>query len=127
LADPNPGRWQGQPLASLRRRKLWSIIERSPSQARFPGGESFLEVQTRVVTQLEAIRRDHGGRRSAVACVTHGDPIRLAVAFYLGLPLDLFQRLIVEPASITVLHLSDGRAVLARLNDTRATRLAGRG
>ena len=127
LADPNPGRWQGQRLASLRRRRLWSVIERTPSQARFPGGESFLEVQARVVAELEAIAGHHRGRRTAVACFTHGDPIRLAVAYYLGLPIDLFQRIVVEPASITVLHVADGRAALARLNDTRAGEIFRRG
>jgi len=121
LADPNPGRWQGQRLATLRRRRYWSVIERTPSQARFPGGESFLEVQARVVAQLETIAGEHGGRRSAVACFSHGDPIRLAVAYYLGLPIDLFQRIIIEPASITVLHVAGGRAVLVRLNDGRAS------
>ncbi|HSR48919.1 MAG TPA: histidine phosphatase family protein [Anaerolineales bacterium] len=127
LAEMKVGSWQGQPLRRLRRRKLWPVIQFTPSRARFPGGESFVEANARVVGELEALRRAHPSRRSAIACFSHGDIIKLAVAHVLGLPLDLFQRIVIEPASITVVHFSEGHAVVRSLNDTRAAEAAGHG
>jgi probable phosphoglycerate mutase len=92
----------------------------TPSLARFPGGESFAEAQARIVAELEALRGKHAGRRAIVACFSHADMIKLAVTYYLGMPLDMFQRMAVEPASVTALHVGDRRALLLRLNDTRA-------
>lgn len=124
LGEVRYGRWQGRRLKSLSRLKYWSVIQNSPSLARFPGGESFPEAQARIVSELEAIRAKHGRKRSAVVCVSHADMIKLAIAHYLGLPLDLFQRLVIEPASISVLVIGKGGARLAGLNDTRAARTA---
>jgi probable phosphoglycerate mutase len=114
------GRWQGQSLKALRRRRLWPVIQHAPSLARFPDGESFPEAQARVVAELEALRGEHGRPKAAIACVSHSDVIKLAIAHYVGLPLDLFQRLTVEPASISVLWVADSRVRLLRLNDTHA-------
>jgi probable phosphoglycerate mutase len=100
---------------------LWPVIEHTPSLARFPGGESFPEAQARVVAEIEAIRRAHPGPRAAVACVSHADAIKLGISHYLGLHLDHFQRLTVDPASISVLWIGASAARLVRLNDTRAT------
>jgi probable phosphomutase (TIGR03848 family) len=121
LAEVHPGEWQGQSLRVLRQRKLWSVIQHTPSLARFPGGESFPEAQARIVAEIDGLRAAHPAPRSAIACVTHADVIKLAIAHYLGLPLDLFQRLAVEPASISLLWISPSAARLVRLNDTRAT------
>lgn len=120
LAEMRVGSWQGQALRSLRRRKLWPVIQFAPSLARFPQGESFVEAQARIAGELQALRALHPRRGAAIACFSHGDIIKLAVAHVLGLPLDLFQRIVVAPASITVVHLAAGRSVLARLNDARA-------
>ncbi len=120
LAEMRVGSWQGQRLRSLRRRKLWPVIQFAPSLARFPGGESFVEAQARIAAELHALRGLHPRRNAAIACFSHGDIIKLAVAHVLGLPLDLFQRVLVAPASITVVHLASGRALLSRLNDARA-------
>jgi probable phosphomutase (TIGR03848 family) len=122
LGEVRPGRWQGQPLRSLRRRKLWSVVQNAPSLARFPEGESFVETQARVVGELEELRAMH--RKKTIACVSHADVIKLAIAHYLGLPLDMFHRLSVAPASISILSVVDGYARLVRLNDTRATEQA---
>lgn len=127
LAEMRVGSWQGQPLRRLRRRKLWPVIQFSPSLARFPGGESFVEGQARVVTELERICASHASPRAAVACFTHADIIKLAVAHYLGLPLDLFQRIAVDPASITVVRVAQGHALVLRLNDGRAQEIVGPG
>ncbi|HUS84519.1 MAG TPA: histidine phosphatase family protein [Anaerolineales bacterium] len=121
LLEIGYGSWQGQSLKALRRRKLWPILQNSPSLARFPEGESFPEAQARVVAELEALRALHRGRKGNIACVFHSDPIKLAIAHYLGLPLDLFQRITISPASISVLAVSDSGIRIMGLNDTRAT------
>jgi probable phosphoglycerate mutase len=126
LAEMQVGEWQGQSLGRLRRTKLWPIIQHTPSLARFPGGESFPEAQARIVAALEGLRRRYGSPRAVVACFSHADMIKLAIAHYLGLPLDLFQRLAVEPASITALHVRTNGAYLLRLNDTRPAEAARR-
>lgn len=125
LGEIRPGRWQGHSLKSLRRRKLWPVIQFTPSLARFPEGESFAEVQARVAAELDDLRRRHP--KETVACVSHADVIKLAVAHFLGLPLDLFQRLSVSPASISVLMISDNHTRLLRLNDTRSAEQAAAG
>jgi probable phosphomutase (TIGR03848 family) len=121
LGEIRYGSWQGQSLKALRRRKLWPLIQGIPSLARFPEGESFPEAQARVVAELEALRSHHKRKKDIIACVFHSDPIKLAIAHYIGMPLDLFQRLIIDPASINILHIGDGHTHLIRLNDTRAT------
>lgn len=123
LGEVKVGRWEGESLRRLRRRKLWTVIQQAPSLARFPEGESFIEAQARVVAELEALREQHPGSRSAIACISHSDTLKLALAHYVGMPLDLFQRLTIEPASISILRISDGHVRLLQLNNTRATRV----
>ncbi len=113
LGEINIGRWQGLSLRAARRRKLWPTNLHTPSLARFPDGESFLEAQSRIVETLETIRAKHSG---AIACVSHADPIKLTVAHYIGMPIDLFQRLEIGPSSISELLVKDGSARLIRLN-----------
>jgi len=121
LLEIGYGSWQGQSLKALRRRKLWPVLQNTPSLARFPEGESFPEAQARVVSELEALRSFHRGEKRNIACVFHSDPIKLAIAHYLGLPLDLYQRISISPASISVLSVSDSGIRIMVLNDTRAT------
>lgn len=120
LRDVNVGQWQGQPLRLLRLRKLWTVIQHSPSRARFPEGESFAEAQARLVSEIEAILAAHKSAKAAVAVVSHADPIKLVICHYLGLALDLFQRLALEPASISILQLGEGPARLIRWNEVHA-------
>lgn len=115
LIETNCADWAGKTVKSLQRRKDWKVILNTPSQFRFPGGESFKECQQRMVDEIESLRTHHGPR-DLVICVSHADPIKLAVAYYLGLPLDHFQRLSVGPASITVLHLAKSGGQLQALN-----------
>ncbi len=110
------GKWTGERLRKLRRRRLWDIVQNYPSGARFPEGESFRETQNRVVDALERIARRHPGGR--VAVVSHSDVIKLAIAHYAGIHLDLFQRLIISPASISIVGLSRMGPRIIRLNDT---------
>jgi len=119
LGETRFGRWEGQSISRLRRLKLWSQMQATPSLVTFPDGESPRETQARVIGELEQILSRHSG---AVACFSHADPIRLALAYFLGLPLDLFQRVSIEPASISTLLIQDGRVRVQSINDTRATR-----
>ena len=115
LGEIKYGRWTGKSLKVLRRTRLWLVVQHSPSLMRFPEGESFAEAQARVVEEIETLRAFHP--KDLIACFSHGDVIKLAVAYYIGLPLDQFQRLAVDTASITTLHIVDGGARLLRLND----------
>ena len=112
------GRWTGRPLAQLARTELWKRVQRTPGSVRFPDGETLTEVQRRAVHALDAIAAKHP--RKVVGVVTHADVIRLAVAHYAGVHIDLFQRLIVSPASVSVVALGDGIPRILRLNDAGA-------
>ena len=97
------GAWQGRSLAQLRKLKLWGQVITTPSQARFPDGESFPEMQTRAVSACNAIAAKHA--KQTVAIVSHSDVIKAILAHYLGQPLDTFQRIMVSPASVSVVHV----------------------
>lgn len=109
------GAWNGQPLRKLYKRPLWASVQVYPSGTRFPGGESIGEMQARVVAALEEIRAVHP--QATVAVVAHADVIKAAVAYYAGVPLDLFQRLLVSPASVTMIRFSRFGPRLVLLND----------
>jgi len=115
LIETNIGKWQGRSLKVVRLTKVWMTVLTSPSRFHFPGGESFHECQARVVTALEAILRRHKSK-DILACVFHADPIKLAVAHYVGLPLDNFQRLGCDTGSVTVLNIGEMGASLMKLN-----------
>lgn len=115
LLETDMGEWQDRKLKGLTRLKEWRVVQLAPSLLRFPGGESFAECQQRIVSELETLRSLHDPD-AMLACVFHSDPIKLATAYYLGLPLDLFQRLTVLPATITTLQIGDGFSRLVGLN-----------
>jgi probable phosphomutase (TIGR03848 family) len=99
LGEIRFGEWTGRSLEELRKEPLWPIIQVYPSGARFPGGESLREAQARLVAEIDTIIGNHD--KETVALFSHSDPIKMAVAHYLGLPLDLYQRLSIGPASVT--------------------------
>lgn len=115
LLETNVGKWQGRSLAALRLQKHWKVVQSAPSRAQFPEGETFYECQARIVSALDSIARKHR-QQDIAACVFHADPIKLAVAHYLGLPLDHFQRLSCDTGSLTALHVSEAGANLIKLN-----------
>lgn len=115
LTETDVGKWQGRSIKSLRLNKQWEIIQKIPSRARFPGGETFYECQARIAAALDSICERHKPK-DVIACVFHADPIKLAVAHYLGLPLDQFQRLVCETGSVTILSIGESGAHLLRLN-----------
>ncbi len=117
LGEVDFGEWTDKPLAQLRRRKLWQVVQATPSRMTFPGGESIRGVQARAVEATESLADEHVGE--TIVCVSHADVIKLIVAHHLGMPLDTFQRVVISPASITVLHLpAAGHPVLVVVNDT---------
>lgn len=139
LLECDYGEWQGQQIKDLTRRKLWRTVQQHPSAATFPGGESMRTMATRAV---DAVRRhdaqvaaEHGDGAVWVA-VSHGDVIKAIIGEALGQPLDLFQRIVVDPASITVVRYTADRPFVLASNThdgdvatwapTRPTGRAGR-
>jgi probable phosphomutase (TIGR03848 family) len=116
IGEVDYGEWTDEPLGRLRRRKLWATIQTTPSRVTFPGGESIRAAQSRAVETIEALAAEHGDE--VVVVVSHADVIKAVVAHYLGMPLDTFQRLVIAPASVTVLALPEGGPpALLRCND----------
>ncbi|HKG53278.1 MAG TPA: histidine phosphatase family protein [Anaerolineales bacterium] len=116
LMDANVGKWQGKSLKVLRLTNAWKVVQHSPSRFQFPEGESFIDLQTRIADTLEKIVRKHNKPKDIVAVVFHADPIKLAVAHFLGLPLDHFQRLSCDTGSVSALYVGEMGANLIKLN-----------
>jgi probable phosphomutase (TIGR03848 family) len=116
LMDTDIGKWQGRSWKLLALKKEWKIVQHAPSRFRFPEGESFPECQLRIVNVLERIVQTHKKPQDVVAVVFHADPIKLAVAHFLGMSLDHFQRLGCDTGSVTALHVNEMGAHLVKLN-----------
>ena len=116
LLECDFGDWTGEKLATLMKRPEWATVQRSPSTFRFPGGESFTEMQHRIVSTLDRLRADHPG--ATVVCVSHADPIKAAVANAIGTHLDLFQRIVISPCSLSVLSWTGFGPVVLSVNST---------
>ena len=116
LIESNIGKWQGKSIKALRLTKIWKIVQSSPSRFRFPDGESFPEMQTRITSALERIIEKHNKPQDIVVVVFHADPIKLAVSHFLGLPLDNFQRVSCDTGSLTAIHANASGANLVKLN-----------
>jgi probable phosphoglycerate mutase len=101
LSELDVGAWTGLSLARARRKREWASIQRHPSGFRFPGGESFAQMQARVTGALTGLIARHPG--ATVIAVSHADPIKAAAAQAVGAPLDLFQRIVIAPASVTAI------------------------
>lgn len=115
LLEADIGEWAGMELKAVRKLPQWKTVQNAPSRFRFPGGESFPDIQTRLVDDIEVIAKLHKGPE-LVACFLHADPIKLIVAYYMGMPLDHFQRLSCDTASVTILMLGETGAGLLKLN-----------
>ncbi len=116
LLEVQYGRWTGRPLAQLARTALWKRLMQTPSSVRFPEGETLGEVQRRVTDALVEMAERHPN--GTVAVVTHAEAIRLALANFAGVHIDLFQRLIVHPGSVSAVALGPGVPRILRMNDT---------
>lgn len=115
LNEINFGRWTGKDLKDLRQGRQWKIVQGSPGSFTFPSGESFVEAQARIVNALMTLSNEYA-EKDVVVCTAHSDLIRLAVAHFLGMALDHFQRIRIAPASVTVLFLNEGRAHFGPIN-----------
>jgi probable phosphoglycerate mutase len=114
LMDLDVGKWTGERLDKVSKRPEWTTVQRNPSGFRFPDGESFMEMQTRMADTLAKLVERHRG--GVVVAVSHADPIKAVVAHALGMHLDLFQRLNVAPGSITTIAYSSGPPMVLGVN-----------
>ncbi|CAN5604347.1 histidine phosphatase family protein [soil metagenome] len=112
IGEVRYGKWTNRSFKTLARTKMWTTVQRFPSAARFPDGETLREVQGRAVDEVERLRLRHP--KKTVCCVSHADVIKLVAAHYLGMHIDLFQRIDIAPASVTAIAIGDeGPRVLA--------------
>jgi probable phosphoglycerate mutase len=116
LLECDFGDWTGEELAKLMKLPEWSNVQRAPSTFRFPKGESFTEMQTRMVSTLDDLRKKHNG--GVVICVSHADPIKAAVAHAMGTHIDLFQRIVISTCSVTAVSYSSFGPVVLTVNST---------
>jgi len=116
LLECDFGDWTGAELADLAKKPEWTAVQRNPSGFRFPGGESFVEMQTRMWTALGRLVERHPG--GTVVAVSHADPIKAVVAQAAGTPLDLFQRLTVAPCSVSALAFTAQGPIVLTVNST---------
>lgn len=116
LVECDFGTWTGKRLSTLSRRRGWRTVQHAPSTFRFPEGESFVEMQVRVWATLERLAARH--RNRSIVVVSHADTIKAAVTFALGVPLDLFQRTVISPCSISTIVLTDGAPLVLGVNAT---------
>ena len=108
------GDWTGRRLRDLSKLKSWSTIQKQPSSFRFPNGESFTEMQNRMLRTIDKLVERHSGE--TVICVSHADPIKAILASAVGTPLDLFQRIVVGPCSASVVLYTKERPLVLTLN-----------
>ena len=114
LLECDFGDWTGAQLSALMKKPEWKTVQRAPSTFRFPNGESFTEMQTRIVTTLDDIRSKNRGK--VVVCVSHADPIKAAVAHAIGTHLDLFQRIVISTCSVSAIAFSETGPIVFTVN-----------
>ncbi len=116
VIEADYGDWTGGKIAELAKTDEWKVVQVAPSRARFPNGESITEMQARTVAALDEIVARHP--HETVVVVSHADPIKSAIAHYSGMHLDLFQRVNVSPASVTVFEFHAYGVMMVKCNDT---------
>jgi probable phosphomutase (TIGR03848 family) len=116
LGECRYGEWEGQPLKTLAKDPLWKVVQAHPSAVRFPGGEALLETQVRAVEAVRAHNASLDDDATWMA-VSHGDVIKAILADALGMHLDAFQRIQVDPASVSVIRYTELRPFVVRMND----------
>jgi probable phosphomutase (TIGR03848 family) len=116
LIECDFGDWTGRKLSQLRRLKAWKMVQHSPSTFRFPGGESFTEMQVRITEQVAQLVTRHPGE--TIVAVSHADPIKAAVAHAAGTHLDLFQRYLISPCSLSAISYGEAGPFVLSINST---------
>ncbi|RSM64438.1 phosphoglycerate mutase [Actinoplanes sp. ATCC 53533] len=121
LIECGYGDWEGRPLSELAAEPLWPVVQQHPSAVVFPNGEAMAAMSARAVATIRRwdalVTATHGPEALWLAC-SHGDVIKAIVADAMGLHLDEFQRLVADPASVSVIRYTPTRPFLVRLNDT---------
>jgi len=110
------GDWTGAELSKLMKLPEWSTVQRAPSTFRFPNGESFTEMQTRMVSAIDRLVAQHRG--GVIVCVSHADPIKAAVAHAMGTHIDLFQRIVISTCSVSAIAYTTGGPIVLNVNST---------
>lgn len=123
LLEADMGSWTGMELAAARDLPGWKRVQRQPSSFRFPEGESFVEMQARLLGLVERLREGHPGE--TLVAVSHADPIRALVSHALGAHLDLFQRVMVSPCSLTAVAYGEGGPMVLAVNSTDLSAVFG--
>ncbi|MCG2624346.1 MSMEG_4193 family putative phosphomutase [Arthrobacter sp. I2-34] len=123
LIECDFGDWTGAALAELAGLPQWQTVQHTPSAFRFPNGESFAQMQARMVGTLEALCTAHAG--GVVVCFSHADPIKAAVAHALGIHLDLFQRIAISPGSVSAISYVEGQAPAVLMVNSSLEPLSG--
>jgi probable phosphoglycerate mutase len=118
LLECDFGEWTGRALKELSKLPEWTTVQRYPSGFRFPGGESFTAMQARIVDTVGALVARHRGE--IIVAVSHADPIKAAVADAMGTHLDLFQRIVISPCSVTAVSYGPSGPVVLGVNSTRS-------
>ncbi|RMG98601.1 MAG: MSMEG_4193 family putative phosphomutase [Chloroflexi bacterium] len=122
IGEVRYGKWEGKKIKKLAKKKAWGAVQFFPSRFQFPEGESLHQVQYRAVRALETLAAAHP--KQTIVIVSHADLIKLILAHYLGVHMDLFQRIVISPASVSVLALfPNGGVRVLRLNDDGPLRL----
>jgi probable phosphomutase (TIGR03848 family) len=116
LIEVDVGEWTEKSLARLYKNKAWPTVQRWPSGFTFPGGESFSEMSTRSMTAVLGLVKAHPGE--TIVAVSHADPIKAVVAAAAGIPLDLMQRLVISPCSVSALLFTGGGPAILCVNST---------
>ncbi|MFZ9157242.1 MAG: MSMEG_4193 family putative phosphomutase [Acidimicrobiia bacterium] len=116
LLECDFGDWTGAELKKLMKLPEWTTVQRSPSTFRFPSGESFTEMQTRMVSALDRLCAKHRG--GTIVCVSHADPIKAAVAHAMGTHIDLFQRIVISTCSVSAIAYTSGGPIVLTVNST---------
>ncbi len=124
IGEVKYGELEGKSLRTLAKGTLWSRLQTWPSDVRFPGGESLRETQARAISVIERLRAEHP--KQNVAVVSHGDWIRLSVAHYLGVHVDLYRRINVDPASVSAIMFFESMPVVQVVNATGDLTILGR-
>jgi probable phosphoglycerate mutase len=119
LSEVDYGKWSGKKLAVLSTNKLWKVVQESPSAMYFPEGEGLAHMQQRAMASVHESLDTKG--KGAVVLVSHGDVIKAIIASALGMHLDDFQRIVIDPASISILEFHNKKARILLLNDVRST------
>jgi probable phosphoglycerate mutase len=115
IGEVQYGDWEGKKIRDLAQRKMWSVVQEYPSRAYFPNGETMRGVQVRIVDAIEGYVQKHPNQ--TIALVFHADLIKMTLAHYLGMHLDVFQRIVISPASISTLQLEHSRPFVVSMND----------